>query len=251
KNIKNIFFLLLYYWRKKVDSASFSQENEIVHLLKLNITLTTRKSDEVEKVKKSPFGYHSPESNNKLFEFCCEISKSMFDRIVDICSNTSESTVGNIILTLICALYKILISLDCTNILCNIPKFISDQKLTYRLIGVAPNGVITYASKLYPGSTSDKKNCRPLWSINYITTRLPNFRLHVSRNFLKHLPFSYQLISLQFNPSKVLKTISIARARIHVERVIKNLIINPIITNFVKIEICDYSEDPLAESNET
>jgi len=26
-----------------------------------------------------------------------------------------------------------------------------------RLTGVAPNGVITYASKLYPGSTSDRK----------------------------------------------------------------------------------------------
>ncbi|KAE9528626.1 hypothetical protein AGLY_012201 [Aphis glycines] len=32
------------------------------------------------------------------------------------------------------------------------------------LIGVVPNSVIIYASKLYSGSTSDKKNCRPLWS---------------------------------------------------------------------------------------
>ncbi|KAG5865771.1 hypothetical protein JTB14_004148 [Gonioctena quinquepunctata] len=46
-------------------------------------------------------------------------------------------------------------------------KSMGEQKVTYSsykhrntwkgLIGVAPNGVITYISGLYPGSTSDKK----------------------------------------------------------------------------------------------
>lgn len=37
------------------------------------------------------------------------------------------------------------------------------------IIGVDFNGVITYASKLCPGFISDKKNCKPVWSIKYIS----------------------------------------------------------------------------------
>jgi len=60
-----------------------------------------------------------------------------------------------------------MITLDCTEMCRDIPNSLVDQKLTYSsykhkntlkgLVGVAPNGVITYDSKLYPGSTSDKK----------------------------------------------------------------------------------------------
>lgn len=57
--------------------------------------------------------------------------------------------------------------LDCTDIKIAIPKQMDTQKETYSayrgmhsfkvLIGVAPNAVITYCSKLYPGSVSDKE----------------------------------------------------------------------------------------------
>lgn len=57
--------------------------------------------------------------------------------------------------------------LDCTDIKIAIPKQMDAQKETYSayrgmhslkvLIGVAPNAVITYCSKLYPGSVSDKE----------------------------------------------------------------------------------------------
>ena len=57
--------------------------------------------------------------------------------------------------------------LDCTDIKIAIPKQMDTQKETYSaflgmhffklLLGVAPNAVITYCSKLYPGSVSDKE----------------------------------------------------------------------------------------------
>ncbi|KAF3834173.1 hypothetical protein F7725_025377 [Dissostichus mawsoni] len=59
---------------------------------------------------------------------------------------------------------------DCTDIKIAIPKQMDIQKETYSayrgmhsfklLLGVAPNAVITYCSKLYPGSTSDKEIIR-------------------------------------------------------------------------------------------
>nr|CAH7716057.1 unnamed protein product [Callosobruchus chinensis] len=60
--------------------------------------------------------------------------------------------------------------LDCTEIYCIQPKNMEKQRATYSsykhrntlkaLIGVAPNGVITFASDLYPGPVSDKKIVR-------------------------------------------------------------------------------------------
>jgi len=57
--------------------------------------------------------------------------------------------------------------LDCTEIYTAIPSKMELQKLTssnYKhrntlkgLVGIAPNGVLTFCSLLYPGSTSDKE----------------------------------------------------------------------------------------------
>lgn len=59
------------------------------------------------------------------------------------------------------------IIIDCTEMSTIHPKNMESQRTTYSsykhkntlkgLVGVAPNGVVTFASKLYPGSTSDKK----------------------------------------------------------------------------------------------
>ena len=58
------------------------------------------------------------------------------------------------------------IVIDCTDIEVADPGLMSQQNATYSsyrgmnsfkvLVGVAPNAVITYVSKLYPGSISDK-----------------------------------------------------------------------------------------------
>jgi hypothetical protein len=56
--------------------------------------------------------------------------------------------------------------INCTEVSCDIPKQLDQQKLTYSnykhrytlkgLSGITPNGVITFVNKLYPGSISDK-----------------------------------------------------------------------------------------------
>lgn len=69
--------------------------------------------------------------------------------------------------------------IDCTEVSCDIPKQLDQQKLTYSnykhrntlkgLIGIAPNGVITFVSKLYTGSTSDKKIVAHCGVLKYIS----------------------------------------------------------------------------------
>lgn len=59
------------------------------------------------------------------------------------------------------------IVIDCTDIEIAAPSLMSQQNATYSnyrgmnsfkvIVGVAPNAVITYVSKLYPGSISDKE----------------------------------------------------------------------------------------------
>lgn len=58
-------------------------------------------------------------------------------------------------------------TMDCTKVACDIPHQLHHQRATFSsykhkntlkgLIWIAPNGVITFVSNLYPGSTSDKK----------------------------------------------------------------------------------------------
>jgi len=96
------------------------------------------------------------------------------------------------------------------------------------LIGVAPNGVITFVSKLYPGSTSNKKivsHCGILSLLEPGDLILADKGFLISDIlpegvFLNIHPF---LTSPQFTPSEVEKTKSIARARIYVERAISRL----------------------------
>lgn len=181
--------------------------------------------------------------------------------------NTSESTVYNIILTCIILLQEILfnklmetmpsqtknilclpncyvsfqncrMTIDCTEVACDIPHHLNYQRATFSsykhkntlkgLIGLAPNGVITFVSKLYPGSTSDKKivsHCGILSLLESCDLILADKGFLISDILpdgvsLNIPPF---LTSSQFTPSEVEKTKSIARARIHVERAISRL----------------------------
>lgn len=131
------------------------------------------------------------------------------------------------------------IVLDCTEMAMAVPRTsMATQKMTYSsykhkntwkaLVGVAPNGVITYVSSLYPGAVSDKKivqDCGVLGQLDagdlvladkgfLIRDLLPS---GVSLNIP---PF---LNTAQFTPAQIKQTESIARARIHVERAIQRM----------------------------
>lgn len=130
------------------------------------------------------------------------------------------------------------IVLDCTEVAVQVPKSLSKQKQVYShykhkttfkgLIGVAPNGVITYATALYPGSTSDKEVVQH----SKISEKLdPGDLVLADKGFLisdivpagvsvNIPPF---LDTPQFTPGQVLETRNIARARIHVERAINRV----------------------------
>lgn len=91
------------------------------------------------------------------------------------------------------------------------------------LVGVAPNGVITFVSRLYPGSKSDKKlfnHCKLKENL------LPGDLVMTDKGFLikNYLPPGVEFVVLpflretQFTADEVRPTYKIATARIHVER---------------------------------
>lgn len=107
-------FSIIVLRRKKVENTTFSLKNEssniIENIIETETNVITSKTSatdqakmyflqkEIEDLKKEksflknhPFGYHSLESDNKLFEFYRGISKSMFDIIVDLCSKVNFS----------------------------------------------------------------------------------------------------------------------------------------------------------------
>ena len=124
--------------------------------------------------------------------------------------------------------------LDCTEIRCQVPDKMTEQKITYSsykkyntmkvLIGVAPNGAVVFCSSCYGGSVSDKEIVRNSGVLEkfdagdliladkgfLITDLLPT---GVSVNIPSFLSGKQQ-----FTPSEVVRTRNIARARIHVER---------------------------------
>ena len=176
--------------------------------------------------------------------------------------NCSASTIANIVTTFIHVLHSILFTdlmtsipsrdknkltapssfsqfgscrvvIDCTDIEIATPGLMSQQNATYSnyrgmhsfkvIVGVAPNGVITYVSKLYPGSISDKAIVQQSGFLNHLTAGdmvladkgfviqdlVPN---GVSVNIP---PF---LNNGTFTESEARATKAIAKCRIHVER---------------------------------
>ena len=130
------------------------------------------------------------------------------------------------------------IVLDCTEIQIAIPHLMEHQSSTFShykqrntfkaLVGVAPNGVVTFVSKLYPGSTSDKevvRHSRVLEQMN------PGDMVLADKGFLIQdlmppgvtLNLPPFLDTAQFTARQAQLTVSIARARIHVERAINRI----------------------------
>lgn len=130
------------------------------------------------------------------------------------------------------------IIIDCTEVQCDIPENMLNQKLTYSsykslntfkiLIGCSPNGALTYCSELYPGSTSDKAIVQHSGILNLME---PGDMIMADKGFTitDLLPEGVRLnippfhTTPQFTPEQVYETTKIAQARIHVERIIRRL----------------------------
>nr|CAI5817819.1 unnamed protein product [Callosobruchus analis] len=144
------------------------------------------------------------------------------------------------------------IVLDCTEVKCARPSSLEKQRFTcssYKhfntvkgLVGVAPNGVITFISELYPGSVSDKKIVQDSAILNKMSS---GDLILADKGFLiaDILPQGVSLnvppflTTWQFTPQQVVQTRTIACARIHVERAIGRmkcfLILNSIPQNLL------------------
>ena len=96
------------------------------------------------------------------------------------------------------------------------------------LIASVPNGVICFVSKLFPGSTSDKKIFEQSGLIDLLT---PGDLILADKSFLIHdlLPqgvsvnTSSFLLNEQFTPEEAKLTTQLARKRIHVERAFQRI----------------------------
>ena len=125
------------------------------------------------------------------------------------------------------------IVVDCTDIDVAAPGLMSQQNSTYSsyhgmnsfkvLVGVAPNAVITYVSKLYPGSISDKAIVQESGFLNHLT---PGDIILVDKGFPIQ-DIAPQRVSVNvppflnngtFTESEAKATKAIARCQIYVER---------------------------------
>ena len=204
---------------------------------------------------------------DQLFLTLMKLKLNLLNDDLSVRFNISRETVSNIFKTWLYALHEILfeqlmkdipsrnknkmcmptsfssftnckVIIDCTDLSTIHPKNMERQRATYSsykhrntlkgLIGVAPNGVVTFACKLYPGSTSDKKITEHCG----ITKKLSAGDLVLAdKGFLISdvLPDGVSLnlppflTTPQFTPAQVVRTRTIAKARIHVERAIRRI----------------------------
>jgi hypothetical protein len=149
------------------------------------------------------------------------------------------------------------IILDCTEIQCAIPSSMDKQCATYSnykkrntlkaLVGVAPNGVITYVSELHPGSRSDKEIVRHSKVLNQMK---PGDLVLADKGFLIQdlmpagvtLNLPPFLNQAQFTVAQAELTVRIARARIHVERGIQRIKCFKIL-DFIPSHYCNLSTE--------
>jgi len=126
--------------------------------------------------------------------------------------------------------------LDCTEVFAAVPRKMSDQNAMYSdykrritlkgLVGIAPNGTVTFVSKLFPGSLSDKEIARVSGVLGQLE---PGDFILADKGFLigDLLPSGVSLnippfrTTPPFTPSQVEDTLCIAQSRIHVERAIR------------------------------
>ncbi|CAM4608435.1 unnamed protein product [Leuciscus chuanchicus] len=129
------------------------------------------------------------------------------------------------------------IILDCTEIRCQTPSSLLLQSEVFSnykshctckgLIGMAPHGAVTFVSSLYEGSISDKEILKQSGIVPLLN---PSVAIMVDKGFLVedcvpckvHIP-TFLCNRAQLSEPEVRKTQSIARLRVHVERLIRRV----------------------------
>lgn len=129
------------------------------------------------------------------------------------------------------------IILDCTDIKVTTPIRMDLQRLTYStyrsmnsfkaLVGVAPNGVITFISKLYAGSTSNKSIVQKSGILSHFVALILDL-IFADKGFLiqpagVNVNIPPFLEHGKLTKNEIIKTNNIAKCRIHVERAIGRL----------------------------
>ncbi|XP_076835008.1 uncharacterized protein LOC143480995 [Brachyhypopomus gauderio] len=127
--------------------------------------------------------------------------------------------------------------LDCTELRCQTPSSFllqSEVSSSYKphctfkgLVGMAPHGAVTFVSALYAGSISDKQILKESGIVQLLT---PEMAIMVDKGFLVddcvpckvHRP-AFLSSRSQMPASEVRKTQSIARLRVHVERLVRRV----------------------------
>lgn len=129
------------------------------------------------------------------------------------------------------------IILDCTELRCQTPDSLllqSEMYSSYKshstfkgLIGIAPHGPVTFISPLYEGCVSDREILKQSGLVPLLK---PSMAIMVDKGFLVedlvpckvYIP-AFLKKQLQLSGAAVRKTQSIARLRVHVERVIRRV----------------------------
>lgn len=127
--------------------------------------------------------------------------------------------------------------LDCTELRCQTPSSLllqSEVFSSYKshctfkaLIGIAPHGAVTFVSGLYAGSIRDRELFKQSGIINVLT---PDMAIMVDKGFLIeslvpckiHRP-PFVTKGAQMSTGEVRSTQSVARLRVHVERLIRRV----------------------------
>ncbi|CAL9701495.1 unnamed protein product [Knipowitschia caucasica] len=141
--------------------------------------------------------------------------------------------------------------LDCTEMRCQTPSSLllqSEVFSTYKshctfkaLIGMSPHGALTFVSALFEGSISDKEIFRHSGIASLLT---PEMEIMVDKGFLVeelvsgkvHRP-AFLSKQAQISEVDVLSTQSIARLRVHVERLIRRVKENKLFDTVIPLSI--------------
>lgn len=144
------------------------------------------------------------------------------------------------------------VTIDCTEFLMENPKSLEQAVSTFShyksrntmkiLVGVAPNGTLTYISKTYGGSSSDKGIVKD--STDFLLQLKEGDLILADKGFMIDdlLPKGVSLVtpnflvSPQFTKDQVIRNKEVASARVHVERAIQRMRIFQIV-NFIPVNL--------------